>query len=98
MKYGERLKLAAKALAQEVASLRAKQDSNPLHIAIYESRLSAVTDARRRWRGWMNAHPKSTLEERRSAKRALNLPLSRRECLEQIERIHLDVVRRFEGR
>ena len=97
MKYGKRLKLAAQALARAVAEHRADRDSNPLALAIYEARLSAVTVARRRWGAWIKAHPGSTLEQRNAAKRELGLPVTRRECLAQIERIHLEVERTFRG-
>ena len=95
MKYAKRLKLAAQALARAIRDLRGDRDSNPLAIAIYEARLSAVTRARRDWGAWLKDHPVSTLEQRREAKRALGLPVTRRECLAQIEAIHIEVERRF---
>jgi hypothetical protein len=95
MKYRERLKLAATALAREVAQHRRNRAPDPLPLAIYEARLSAVTDARRRWSGWLRTHPFSTPEQRREAKGELGLPRTRRECLRQIEAIHIDVIRRL---
>src|SRR5437763_804612 len=71
MKYRERLKLAAKALAREVAQRRKKRGHEPIHLAIYEARFSAVTEARRRWNGWLRAHPFSTPEQRKCSLSAL---------------------------
>jgi hypothetical protein len=97
MKYTLRLKLAARELARELRALRADRDSSKLAIAIYEARLTAVTQARQKWTAWLNAHPESTLQERRAAKYALGLPVTRSECLQQIERIHREVLERFEA-
>lgn len=95
MKYALRLKLAARELARELTTLRADRDSSKLAIAIYEARLTAVTAARKKWGAWLKAHPHSTPQERRDAKYALGLPVTRSECLQQIERIHRDVEARF---
>lgn len=93
--YAERLKLAARELSREVAARRAQPDINPLALAIYEARLSAVTRARREWTAWLRTNPQATRETRDLAKRDLGLPVTRRECLQQIARIHQEVAQRF---
>ena len=97
MKYRERLKLAATALAREVAQRRKKVGADPIPLAIYEARLSAVTEARRCWNRWLREHPFSTREQRHIAMYELGLPRTRRECLRQIEAIHLEVIRRLKA-
>ena len=95
MKYAERLKLAARELSREVVARRAQPNVNPLALAIYEARLSAVTHARREWTAWLRANPNAHRADRNRAKRTLGLPVTRRECLQQIARIHQEVVQRF---